>query len=202
MDGVTLCAITPEGNHVHFPKFQSTIDAFLKIAKFEGVRSWWKGLSPTLLMAVPSTVIYYTGYDQLKMVFGFKSGQYNIIAPLMAGSIARTGAVMAICPLELVRTKLQSRQGYRYKELVDVIKGAVRQNGVLSLWRGMSPMLLRDVPFTISLWIGYEYLKLTLNSSLDPQYKPLVPFISGCVSGAVSAILTNPLDVAKTHMQV
>ena len=92
--------------------------------------------------------------------------------------------------------------GYSYKELVGVVRNAVQQNGVLSLWRGLSPMLLRDVPFSISYWFGYEYLKLTLNSTLDPSYSTLVPFVSGSISGAVSAVLTNPLDVAKTHMQV
>ena len=63
-------------------------------------------------------------------------------------------------------------------------------------------MLLRDVPFSIIYWFGYEYLKLKLNSMLDPSYYPLVPFVSGSLAGSVSAVLTNPLDVAKTHMQV
>ena len=202
LDGVSMCVITPEGNHIHFPRFRSTLDAFFKIAQLEGVRSWWKGLSPTLVMAVPATVIYYTGYDQLKVALGFQQHQKNVMAPMLAGALSRTVAVTAICPMELVRTKVQSRQGYSYKELVGVVRNAVQQNGVLSLWRGLSPLLLRDVPFSISYWFGYEYLKLKLNSTLDPSYSTVVPFVSGSISGAVSAVLTNPLDVAKTHMQV
>ena len=202
LDGVSMCTITPEGNHIHFPRFHSTMDAFFKIARLEGIRSWWKGLSPTLAMAVPATVIYYTGYDQLKVALGFRPGQRNVTAPMLAGALSRTIAVAAICPIELVRTKMQSRQGYSYKELVGVIRNAVQQNGVLSLWRGLSPMLLRDVPFSICYWFTYEYLKLKLNSILDPSYASVVPFVSGSISGAISAVLTNPLDVAKTHMQV
>ena len=202
LDGVSMCVVTPEGNHIHFPRFRSTFDAFLKIAQLEGVRSWWKGLSPTLAMAVPATVIYYTSYDQLKVAFGFQPRKKNIMAPMLAGAISRTVAVAAICPMELVRTKMQSRLGYSYQELVGVIRNAVQQNGVLSLWRGLSPMLLRDVPFSIVYWFGYEYLKLRLNSMLDPSYSSLVPFVSGSVAGGISAVLTNPLDVAKTHMQV
>ena len=197
-----MCHVTPEGNHVHVPRFKGTMDAFFKIARLEGVRSWWKGLSPTLAMAVPATVIYYTGYDQLKMKFGFRADKRNIQAPLLAGSIARTVAVTVICPIELLRTKLQSRQGYSYKELIDVLRTAIQQNGVLSLWRGLSPMLLRDIPFSISYWIGYEYLKLKLSDAATPECLPLVPFVAGSLSGAISAVLTNPLDVAKTHMQV
>lgn len=153
-------------------------------------------------MAVPATVIYYTGYDQLKMLFGFKEGQRNYIAPALAGSIARTVAVTAVCPIELVKTKLQSRQGYSYKELLAVVRNAIQQNGLLGLWRGLSPMLLRDLPFSVLYWVGYEQTKLCLSRMVQPDYSALVPFMSGAVSGALSAVVTNPLDVVKTHMQV
>lgn len=202
LDGVTVCSIAPDGSHHHFTKFSGTRDAFFKIAQLEGIRSWWKGLSPTLIMAVPATVIYYTGYDQLKMLFGFKEGQRNYIAPALAGSIARTVAVTAVCPIELVKTKLQSRQGYSYKELLAVVRNAIQQNGLLGLWRGLSPMLLRDLPFSVLYWVGYEQTKLCLSRMVQPDYSALVPFMSGAVSGALSAVVTNPLDVVKTHMQV
>lgn len=202
LDGVTLCVITPEGNHMKTIKFRGTMHAFFNIAKREGIGSWWAGLSPTLLMAVPATIIYFTMYDQLKALFGFRPAETNVLAPVLGGSISRTIAVTAICPIELIRTKLQSRQGYSYSEVTDVVQGAVRQNGVLSLWRGLLPMLLRDVPFSISYWLGYEYLKLRLYSGVDPSMYSIVPLLSGAVSGGVSAVITTPLDVIKTHMQV
>ena len=202
LDGVSLCYVTPEGRLGHYPKLSGTFDAFLKIARFEGVRSWWKGLPPTLLMAVPATVIYYTCYDQLKVHFGFHPKRRNFLAPMIAGSLARTVAVVAISPIELIRTKVQSRYGYSYKEVWSIVYTVVRKQGILSLWRGMSPMLLRDIPFSIAFWVGYEYLKIEMYSFIDPHYYSLVPFISGCASGTVAALLTNPLDVVKTHMQV
>ena len=202
LDGVTLCVITPEGDHMKTVKFRGTIHAFFNIAKLEGIGSWWAGLSPTLIMAVPATVIYFTMYDQLKVLFGFRPGETNIVAPLLGGSISRTIAVTTICPIELIRTKLQSRQGYSYREVADVVRGAVRQNGVSSLWRGLVPMLFRDVPFSLFYWIGYEYLKNCFHSGLDPSMYSLAPLLSGCVAGGVSAVITTPLDVIKTHMQV
>lgn len=201
LDGVTMCTVAPDGSHIRTVRFTGTRDAFFKIAQLEGMRSWWKGLSPTLLMAVPATSIYYSGYDQLKVLFGFKEGQKSVFAPALAGMTARTAAVTAICPFELVRTKLQSRQDYQYKELMMVIRNAMRQNGVRSLWRGLSPMLFRDVPFSILYWVFYEHVKLRL-SQFDSRYKPFIPFVAGSVAGTLAALLTNPLDVVKTHMQV
>lgn len=57
------------------------------------------------------------------------------------------GAVTVISPLELVRTKMQSRRR-PYRELLACIRWAVAQHGVLSLWRGWGPTVLRDVPFS------------------------------------------------------
>lgn len=57
------------------------------------------------------------------------------------------GAVTVISPLELVRTKMQSRR-QPYRELLACIRAAVAQDGMLSLWRGWGPTVLRDVPFS------------------------------------------------------
>jgi solute carrier family 25 protein 39/40 len=63
-------------------------------------------------------------------------------------------------------------------------------------------MLLRDVPFSIIFWLGYEELKRRFLQGFAPDLHPLVPFVSGSISGTVAAIVTTPLDVVKTHMQV
>ena len=204
LDGVCICTTIPNLTHngprpIHF---SGTYDAFVKLARQEGVTAWWKGLSPTLAMSIPTTVIYYTTYDQLKVTLGFREGERNIVAPLVTGSSSRALAVTVICPLELVRTKVQSRGGYSYRELFSIIRTAVARNGVLSLWRGLSPMLLRDVPFSMCYWIGYEELKRQMRTALGPQYFTVIPFLAASISGCTAAILTNPLDVVKTHMQV
>lgn len=49
--------------------FEGTVDAFVKISRTEGFTSLWSGLSPTLVLAVPATVIYFTTYETLKQKF-------------------------------------------------------------------------------------------------------------------------------------
>ena len=40
------------------------------------------------MMAIPNTIIYFTLYDQLKMMYGFSEG--NFWAPPLAGITARS----------------------------------------------------------------------------------------------------------------
>ncbi|XP_017343883.1 probable mitochondrial glutathione transporter SLC25A39 isoform X2 [Ictalurus punctatus] len=182
--------------------FNGTLDAFVKITRSEGLRSLWSGLPPTLVMAVPTTVIYFTCYDQLKDVMCYGLGYHSNYVSIIAGGLARLGAVTVITPLELVRTKVQSRR-VSYSELRVCIRSAVAQSGVLSLWRGWGPTVLRDVPFSAMYWFNYELMKAALCERYrTPQASFNISFAAGAVSGAIAAITTLPFDVVKTRRQI
>ncbi|EDO43626.1 predicted protein [Nematostella vectensis] len=201
MDHLCLCNAlgSPYRPYPHppHPPFTSSIDALIKIPRYEGLSSLWRGLPPTMVMAVPNTVIYFTLYDQLKISYGFKNNETNLWSPMLAGITARTISVTVISPIEMIRTKLQSRSGYRYKELDIVIRAAVQQEGVLSLWQGLGPTLLRDLPFSAFYWFGYEFVK---SQTHDPGFG--THFLSGAISGLFAALITQPFDVVKTHRQI
>ncbi|NXU41426.1 S2539 protein, partial [Drymodes brunneopygia] len=182
--------------------FTGTLDAFVKITRHEGIRSLWSGLPPTLVMAVPATVIYFTAYDQLRDYLHARTGTRSHYIPLLAGALARLGAVTVISPLELIRTKMQSQQ-LSYRELRVCIQSAVAQDGWLSLWRGWGPTVLRDVPFSALYWFNYELVRTWLcrQAWLD-EATFLVSFTSGAISGTVAAVLTLPFDVVKTQRQI
>lgn len=49
--------------------FNGTVDALVKIGRTEGLGSLWSGLSPTLALAVPTTVIYLSTYEAMRKDF-------------------------------------------------------------------------------------------------------------------------------------
>jgi len=173
------------------------MDAFVKIVRYEGGTSLWRGLSPTLACSIPAITLYYTCYDQLKDYLSQQFGDKSILIPASAGMIARTFATSTISPLELIRTKIQSRSHYTYKELVSVVRGAVQNYGVLSLWQGCAATLFRDIPFSALYWVGYEQIRPQFS---DPSL--YFSFLSGAISGSIAAVLTTPFDVVKTHRQM
>ncbi|OCF39924.1 hypothetical protein I317_06298 [Kwoniella heveanensis CBS 569] len=131
-------------------------------------------------------------------------------APLIAGSLARTLSATAISPIEMFRTRLQAlpsveRGTPTYASTAKDMSKLVQAKGVTILWRGLGPTLWRDVPFSGIYWAGFELLKSLFTSSSSPL-PPLSPistsFLSGFISGTVSAIVTQPFDVLKTRRQV
>ncbi|KAM4580013.1 mitochondrial glutathione transporter SLC25A40 [Odontesthes bonariensis] len=203
MDHICVC---DNGNSKAWYKapghFGGTLDAFVMIVRREGVKALWSGLPPTLVMAVPATVIYFTCYDQLCAALRVRMGNSAHVAPLLAGAIARVGSATVISPLELIRTKMQS-QKQSYRELSDCIRSAVETEGWLSLWRGLGPTLLRDVPFSAMYWYNYEMGKSWLCEWYNTSEATLsITFTSGALSGSIASIVTLPFDVVKTRRQV
>ncbi|XP_039496887.1 solute carrier family 25 member 40 isoform X2 [Drosophila santomea] len=195
------------------PRFSGTIDAFIKISRTEGIGSLWSGLSPTLISALPSTIIYFVAYEQFKARFTDIHYKYMrrpdtsahdiplpipFLVPLLAGVSARILAVTCVSPVELIRTKMQS-QRMTHAEMFGTIRQVVQSQGVLGLWRGLPPTILRDVPFSGIYWTCYEYLKSSFGV-VEPSFS--FSFAAGAISGSVAATITTPFDVVKTHEQI
>uniref|UniRef100_A0A8B9CI93 Mitochondrial glutathione transporter SLC25A40 n=1 Tax=Anser brachyrhynchus TaxID=132585 RepID=A0A8B9CI93_9AVES len=181
--------------------FKGTLDAFVKIIKIEGIKSLWSGLPPTLIIALPTTVIYFTCYDQLSEALKSRLGKDNDHIPIVAGSLSRFGSVTVVSPLELIRTRMQY-QKLSYKQLHMCISSKVATDGWLSLWRGWSSTVLRDVPFSAMYWYNYECFKKMMCKNLgahEPTF--FIAFTSGAASGSIAAVITLPFDVVKTHRQ-
>ncbi|KAK6520905.1 hypothetical protein TWF506_001146 [Arthrobotrys conoides] len=166
------CLIETTSSH----RFTGTWEGLVKIARNEGLQSLYRGLSPTLLMSIPANVIYFTGYESLR--YSNKSPISKLsdnMAPLIAGSLARTIAATVIAPMELFKTRLQAaahpKPGNQaaaensvsaFRNTIDSVRGMVAQQGVTSLWRGLMLTLWRDVPFSGIYWWGYETVRAFL----------------------------------------
>jgi len=125
----------------------------MHVMKTDGIRGLYRGLDTQLLIA-PYTVIYYSMYDELLHWQG-----NHALAPLYAACMARTIEVTLRNPLELLRTQLQAASGRL--TLLELLRQ--RRHEPLTTWmRGLSPTLLRDVPFSAIYWLAYENSKKTL----------------------------------------
>ncbi|KAJ2558014.1 Carrier protein, mitochondrial [Coemansia sp. RSA 1933] len=197
-------------------RIKGTFGGMRHIARTEGLSTLWRGLSPTLVASGPSTVIYFVGYDYLRQGIGKRMLARDGLAPyekyssLLAGCAARTAAVTAISPIELVRTRMQASATHDFRTVMQGISAGIRKDGLGTLWRGLVPTLWRDVPFSAIYWFGYERWRERIyeplfeynEQSADVFSRMTVAFCSGASSGIVAAALTIPFDVAKTRRQI
>ena len=212
-------------------RINSTYDGIRKIARNEGILTLWRGLSPTLLMAIPANVIYFTGYDWLRydQASPINKLANDTYAPLVAGSIARIAAGVVVSPIEMFRTRMQATSGMTTGVFRDTFVGLHQMTkiyGYSSLWRGLTLTMWRDVPFSGIYWWGYEALRNKMADAREAANGRLPEggqsmtrkrhvvsqeshsttfmdsFLAGAISGAVAAVVTTPFDVGKTRQQV
>ncbi|KAJ1030841.1 hypothetical protein NDA18_002071 [Ustilago nuda] len=140
----------------------------------------------------------------------------SLYASLLAGALARGISATLVTPLELIRTRLQASSRSQ-ASLTSILRGlwveirttSLRSGGgPLILWRGLTPTLWRDVPFSAIYFAGYEAGKRSLTGGGLGEGKAAgsgeefgVAFVSGAVSGSIAALLTHPFDVVKTRLQ-
>lgn len=206
-------------------RFIGTWDGLKKITHHEGISTLWRGLTLTLVMSVPSNVVYFTGYEYLRDHSPIKS---EILNPLVCGSFARILSATFVSPIELAKTRLQSassnhsslstisRTAGKRNTLVPTttespiqsvyrgISSMVQQRGIFSLWKGLVLTLWRDVPFSGIYWAGVEFMRRELDHTyyFHNENTFLQSFVSGCVAGAFAALCTTPFDVGKTRQQI
>ena len=213
---------------------RQTIQMMQHIFRTEGTSGLYRGLRPTLIMAFPSTAIYYTSYEELATRLRQKMHQQRRnqhrrdeiteststwVIPIVAGGSARLLASTITAPLEYLRT-IQAASSSRHHSVGGVLEqlskiileqstNASRNNngGWRTLYRGIGPTLMRDVPFSSIYWLSLEKLRegqrqYTESSASSRQIPQLVfDFTNGAIAGMIAAGVTTPADVLKTRLQ-
>jgi solute carrier family 25, member 39/40 len=171
----------------------------------EGFQGIYAGLAPTLVMGVPSTVFYYAAYDEMVA----RSRNSNLHAakewdawiPFFAGSSARLLTTFITAPLELVRTRQASRvgEGQEVQGMTAEFRAIVQNEGWGALYKGLSPTLWRDVPFSGIYWVCLEQFRTLMGSQIQlaegeaptALQQGGLSFVSGASAGMVAAACTT-----------
>eukprot|EP00922_Rhytidocystis_sp_ex-Travisia-forbesii_P042890 GHVS01064119.1.p1 GENE.GHVS01064119.1~~GHVS01064119.1.p1 ORF type:complete len:292 (-),score=52.04 GHVS01064119.1:106-981(-) len=161
------------------------------------VGTFWTGLGPALGVIVPANIIFFALYEKFKR---------NNSSAALSGMQARTCAVAVVAPVEFLRTKLQADIGRL--SAWQLLKFTFNNEGLASLWRGLLPTLMRDVPFSAIYWELNEKMKeLVRRYDKDYERRPhlvsnfLYPFVTGGASAGVACVVTHPCDIIKTNLQ-
>lgn len=152
------------------PLYKGPLDCANKVFKKEGLRGLFRGTVATLWRDVPGTGFYFAGYEISRRMF-LKEGQsvaeLPVYATLFAGGMGGIFNWITVFPLDVIKSRLQTAETGRYKAgtqgMIQCANELIRENGVRSLYKGLTPALVRSFPANACCFVAFELAMKVLN---------------------------------------
>jgi hypothetical protein len=124
---------------------------------------------------------------------------FQTILLFVGAALAFGVSSLTLVPGELLKQQLQVGH---YQSLPQAITSIYQTYGILGFYTGYSAVLWRDVPYTM-LELGLYEICKQKQKQQSQSHGPFSQEITAAVTtGAITAILTTPLDTIKTKMMV
>ncbi|XP_041796359.1 solute carrier family 25 member 15a [Chelmon rostratus] len=203
-----------------FPSmYRSFIDCFASTLRHEGLRGLYKGTTPALMANITENAVLFLSYglcqDAVRFVFKMDKGAVlSDLQKASAGSLASIFSAMALCPIELVKCRLQAMHEMEASGKIasgqrstvwTVVKTVLKTNGALGFYQGLTSTIVREMPGYFCFFGAYELCrsKFAQYMNTDKDSIGVLPLMfSGGFGGACLWLAVYPIDCVKSRIQV
>lgn len=107
-------------------------------------------------------------------------------------------------PVDAIKTRMQMMRpaAAMYTGVSHAVSRISGTEGLRSLWRGMTSVVLGAGPAHAVYFGTYETVKDILGANQDNRHHPFITAVSGASATIAADALMNPFDVIKQRMQV
>ena len=178
LDLVRTRLTTELEGHEHYKGIR---DAFRKIYQTEGIRGFYSGIGPTLGVAVPNFAISYSVYGTLKehaveddLFYNLRridadSGEerLGLMLTVVCGALSGIVATGITFPMDTIRRRMQIQNLHvspdQRLSAFQQFSKLITQEGLSSVYRGLTPEMMKVIPMVGSMFLVYEWSKEILD---------------------------------------
>lgn len=150
-------AVTPK------EMYSNIMDVFVRISREEGLKTLYRGFTPTILGVVPYAGLSFFTYETLKKTHAEKTGRAHPFPyeRLVFGACAGLIGQSASYPLDVVRRRMQTAgvTGHTYSTVLGTMREIMAEEGIVrGLYKGLS---MNWVKGPIAVGISFMTFDLT-----------------------------------------
>ncbi|KAH8946844.1 hypothetical protein BDL97_11G008300 [Sphagnum fallax] len=124
-----------------------------------------------------------------------------------AGAVAGLTTVVALHPLDIVRTRFQVHDGRqttipKYKHTVHALYTIAKVEGLRGLYAGLFPAVLGSSLSWGLYFFLYSNIKERNRQLVGRDLGPTLHLLSAAEAGSIVCVLTNPVWLVKTRLQL
>ncbi|PSC71230.1 Mitochondrial carnitine acylcarnitine carrier [Micractinium conductrix] len=188
-----------------------------------GPLGFYRGMGAPLATVAAYNALVFSSWGAVERVLSPDGAPLTGGQAMLAGAIAGVPVSLLACPTELLKCRLQAQGGalpppgavYSLSDVkagralfrgpVGVMRSVMtHEGGLLGLYRGLVPTLLREVPGNAAYFGGYEAVKALLarhQGISESQLGAGSLVVAGGVGGAAYWLCIYPFDVIKSKLQ-
>lgn len=195
-------------------KIPNPVSLLASMVKNEGISSVYAGISASLMRQA----VYGTARIGLHRSFSDYLAKKNEGKPLsfmtkaLSGSLSGAIAVCIGTPFDVALVRMQAdsmrpvESRLNYKNVFDACARVCKEEGLVKLWTGLSPNVLRGMSMNVGMMSCYdqalEFAVKHVSHDPDPS-KPSMQskIIGSSVAGFCAAFFSLPFDMIKSRLQ-
>jgi len=196
-------------------KYSSFGSAFKTVLAEEGAAGIWKGWAPTCIGYHLQGTMKFGMNEVFKDCYANMVGQENATkyrALIWAGASASAEffADIALCPMEMVKVKVQTSPHGTWPIGFGAATGQMwaQRSETAFPFGSLVPLWSRQIPYTVAKFVGFEFCveqfyRHIFTNPKDSYGKATqlgITFASGYLAGIVCAIISQPADNLVSQM--
>ncbi|ORY81808.1 putative Tricarboxylate transport protein [Leucosporidium creatinivorum] len=176
--------------------------------KTKGIAGFYAGCAPVVAGNALKAGVRFLTYDTVRDSLRDSNGKITPARTVLAGICAGAcESIVAVTPSESIKTRLIENRRAAVGSAVpagtlETIGALVRDEGVLSLWRGLAPTMMKQCANSAVRFSAYQGLKdLVLGARSTTELDSLSTMAIGSTAGIITVYATQPFDTIKTRQQ-
>lgn len=205
--GTTHLAITPldvlkVNMQVNPVKYNSISTCFSTILREQGPSAFRRGWAGKFFGYGSQGACRFGLYEYFKRIYSdVLIDQNKSFIYFMSSASAEVFANVALCPFEAIKVRVQAQPHFA-KGLADGFPKLYASEGLRGLYRGLIPLLGRNLPFSMVMFSTFEHSVNFLYHNVIQRKKEDcsraqqlgVTCFAGYAAGSVGSIISNPAD--------
>ncbi|KAK4016332.1 mitochondrial ornithine transporter 1 [Daphnia magna] len=140
-----------------------------EIIKNEGLKGMFRGLVPTFAREMPGYFCFFGGYELCRHLLtppGKTKDEIGAIRTIICGGVGGISLWVAIFPFDVIKSRVQVSQAAS-QPMMKMLFHIARTEGVMALYNGLGPTVIRTFPGTGALFLAYETSRKFMNEFCD-----------------------------------
>ena len=184
-------------------RYSGLLHALHGIVVEDGVLALWKGLCPSCIRILYHSVsiVLYEPIRDILMAMIDRAGLTNTLVQYamrtFAGGLSGGVAIALFNPVDVAKTQMMNSSG-RTQAMMSVLRNVVQVRGLVGLWAGVVPNVLRCALVNAAELGTYDEAKEMLEELVES--KPAQHVLAAAVAAFAAGLISTPVDVAKTRL--